>query len=134
MTRLHDVTITLDTSFIDAMKQSFASVSCALEQLPSGIADGLRESVLGGFVLSDDGSDLVVCEPIDLTATGATKLHTLKVAPSQRYNEIVSAIAACGDGYGIFVSHGWPILSIGSRVPIVAEARGESIAPGGGAA
>ena len=128
--RLGKLAIAVDIAATEAATESFRSVAAALEHVPRDFLDGLSELDLGVFVLGDDRSDLIVCEPIGFPATGARKLQGLKVSPSERYNELVAAIAGSGDGYGIRIIHGWPILSGDDRKPTVTEAGAVTSRPG----
>jgi hypothetical protein len=109
--RLGEITVCADHAASEAAMLSLESVATALEQVSPDLLDRLCESVLCGFVLGDEGSDLIICEPVGFPASGASKLQRLKVAPGKRYDELVTALARSGDGYGIRVVHGWPILS-----------------------
>jgi hypothetical protein len=42
----------------------------------------------------------------------------------------VAAVACRGDGYGIRIVHGWPILSVDDRKPTVTEAGAVTSRPG----
>lgn len=132
--RLGKLSVGVDGAANEGAVASFHSVRAALEHIPLNVFEGLTENILGLFVLGDHGGDLFVCEPVGLAAAGASELQGLKVSPSKRYNELVTAIAASGHGYGIRVVHGWPILSVDDRKPTVTEAGAVTSRSGEGAA
>lgn len=138
MAQIGPVTLSINTT---AARQSFESValamqslgSSALEQVLLQFDDLLAKDRLCSLVLFDDGRSLLGREPVDLPASRAGELHSLRVFPHERYVELVSAIARSGNAHAVRVVHDWPILSVASDSATVAEAGGESIPAGGGA-
>lgn len=95
-----------------------------VERFPDLLGTGFGGLVVG---LSPDAVSLFFGEPVMGAADGA--LH-LVLKPSDRYLELVSAVA--GD-FGMACDldvHGWPILSVVGRTPTVAEAGGAYSVPG----
>lgn len=72
-----------------------------------------------GLSLADQ-RDLFACELSLKGADGAADQDVFRVLPSQGYLELVAAVAQ-DFGVETVVSHGWPILSVESRIPTVAE-------------
>lgn len=110
---------------------SVASVAGVLEGRP-GLAERLCERGFRSLILCEDLGGLFRCESVGDPAAGAGELHGLRVVPDKRYLELVSAIVADGDAYVSGTSHGWPILSLGGGTSSVADAGGETTAPGKG--
>ncbi|WP_347271005.1 hypothetical protein [Rhizorhabdus histidinilytica] len=123
---------------LDAAEASFRSVFDALEA-----ADGIRDSLLGAFpdMFEADGPDclnliakvvdLLRLEHVFVSAGGADGRYWFVATPGDRYAELVAAIADKRD-LQIGKSHGWPILSLGGGTSSVADAGGETTAPGKG--
>ena len=115
--------ITLALSCIaDNAVESIQSALAAIESsgtAPHGFDDlfaGLGSDL--GADLREDALDLLFAEPVVSTADGALEC-TLK--PSQRYIELVAAIARDGNVAIDCSGHGWPVLSIVSPNTILAE-------------
>ena len=104
-----------------AMLQSFEALSEAVEQIrllePVEDCAGLCNRF--GLPLTNE-SDLVRIEIPLRAADRASDDHIFRILPSQRYIELVAAIAGYCRGETV-VSHGWPILSVVSRISTVAE-------------
>ena len=115
----------------EGASQSIASLKNALETV-SGLSDLVIEAGFGPLIFGDDRSGLFRCEAIDLSASGAGDLHSLRVMPDERYIELIAAVTIDGGPYVSGFVHGWPILSVGSSIPTVAEAGSAASAPGGG--
>ena len=131
-----DITFHADTSGIVASLRSVFDVLLA--------SGGALHTILEAFPDLFDtstgsaGPDLVVenfhlffGEAVCGPANGA---YELIFNPSDRYLELVSAVASDADVACNFDVHGWPILSVGGTSPTVTEAGGESISARGGAA
>lgn len=120
---------------LEAAAASAAALSAAADGIPESVRDELCRRVTHGGVLLDDADNLFRCESIGGAASGATELQGFQIAPSDRYLELVSAVAAHGNAHVSRVAHGWPILSQSeASTPTVTEAGGAHNAPGGGAA
>ncbi|UYY60128.1 hypothetical protein [Sphingomonas sp. S2-65] len=105
----------LETVGLDAALQSIASLGAAVH-VSDRVAQRLVDAFDSGLVLGDDLVSLFRREPIDGAAGGASELHRVRVVPSDRYIELVSAICADGDPtFSRTVLHGWPILSLNRR-------------------
>jgi hypothetical protein len=76
-----------------------------------------------------DLADLLSVEPVHLPAFGAGEIV---ISPSERYLALVSAVACEANARVVRFLHGWPILSIGGRKPIVADGRDVTSVPAGG--
>ena len=113
-----------------AIAASVASIAAALDVLPQGVADGFREQ----FIALTESGDLFGGEAIGLAAGGAGELKCFEILPSDRYVELVAALAGAADAHPVRFTHGWPVLSVVESSAIVAEAGGDENASGGGAA
>ena len=114
------------------MRASLASVHAALPLL-SEATKRVFGDLLAFGIEPDERFDLVVAKPVDRAASIAGKAHIFELLPSDRYLELVAAIADECDAGPIDFSHGWPLLSVVSAFATVAEAGGVTTAPGGGA-
>ena len=118
--------IAVDPASLDAALASALSVGPAL-LTSDGAHERFVESLLGGVDLSDERLDLLVCELVDHSAGGATKLEALKLDPSDRYLEAVAAVARDGHA-NVFFRHGWPILSSVCCSTTIADGEGGATA------
>jgi hypothetical protein len=101
------------------------------ELFPDLFRTGLGESLIEHPL---DVGELLVVDVIDGAAGRADKI-SLSVQPSDRYRELVAAVASDLNGRSdIVFSHGWPILSVGDRTPTVAEVPEATNLRDGGAA
>lgn len=107
------------TSVLDVL----ASSNSALETFTQRFGSVLQSDGLGGFVLTDDGIDLLWRECVDVTTGGAGELVSLEFNPSDAFLELVSTIASDGHSHVVF-SHGWPILSLAGDTASVTEPAG----------
>jgi hypothetical protein len=121
MAQIGPVTLTL-TCIADNAVQSIQSALAAIEAsggVPQGFDDlfaGLGSDLVAN--LHEDAVDLLFAEPVLRTADGALECA---LKPSQRYIELVAAIARDGNVAVDCSGHGWPVLSIVSPNTIVAE-------------
>lgn len=115
--------ITLDlTGVADGPLESIQSALAAIETLgraPEGFDDlfACGGSDLGAC-LREDAVDLLFAEPVLSAADGALKCA---LKPSQRYLELVAAVSRDRNVAFDLSGHGWPVLSIVSRISTVAE-------------
>lgn len=132
MAQIGPVTLTL-TCIADNAVESIQSALAAIESsgtAPHGFDDlfaGLGSDL--GADLREDAVDLLFAEPVLRTADGALECA---LKPSQRYIELVSAIARDGNVAVDCSGHGWPVLSIVSPNTILADAGGAAIPPAEG--
>lgn len=101
--------------------------------LLADFADLFTRAGDGGLVSREDGPPLVIVEPMDRATARAGELQGFEILPGDRYLELAGAVARHTDA-NIVLRHGWPILSVGSTPPTVAEAGDAASIPGGGAA
>lgn len=104
-----------------AAQQSISALVDALSQpgLFEAFEDLASLSDRYGLGLTDE-RDLVRVELSLRSAGGAADDDVFRILPSEGYVELVAAIAMdCGGE--AFVSHGWPILSVGVASQTVAE-------------
>lgn len=121
------IALSLDTEGFDAFLAAFA-------ELPVGILDGLAE-LLGEYIDGTrDFSDLLRFESVASSASGALKLCSVKILPSNVLLELMAAFAWYREDVSLGFSHGWPVLSLAADTASVAEAAEESILGGGGVA
>ncbi|MFZ5666932.1 MAG: hypothetical protein ACOY7L_17100 [Pseudomonadota bacterium] len=134
MAQIGPISLTL-TGAADNAVQSIQSALAAIEasgSAPHGFDDlfaGLGSGL--GADLREDAVDLFFAEPVLRTADGALECA---LKPSQRYIELVAAIARDGNVAVDCSGHGWPVLSIVSPNTIVADAGGAAIPPAEGCA
>jgi len=115
------------------------SLLSALEVLRA--SDALRDRIVPDFGdlfgaecngsltdLSVDAGNLLRAETVFRAADGALELV---LNPSDRYLDLMAAIARDGDLSCDLDFHGWPILSVAVGPTTVSEAGGESIPAGG---
>ena len=75
-----------------------------------GVSECLSSLFHGEFVSSNDVGDLIGSKSVNFSASGATKLHGIKVDPCDAYLILFSALARHSNSHRISVSHGWPHL------------------------
>ena len=104
-----------------AMQQSFHALSDAVEniRLSESVEDLASLCDRFGLPLTNE-SDLVRVELPLRAADRASDNYVFRILPGQRYVELVAAITRYCGGEAV-VSHGWPILSVESRIPTVTE-------------
>lgn len=108
--------------------------SDTLEHLVDAFSDLIASEVGGsGVKLIPDFGDLFVVEPVDRAALGTDEVR-LAVNPSDRYLDLVAAVAGDDDVSCNLDVHGWPILSVVARTSTVAEPAEVTILGGGGLA
>lgn len=134
MAQIGPVTLTL-TGIADNAVQSIQSALAAIEaagSAPHGFDDFFARggSDLGAD-LREDAVDLLFAEPVLRTADGALECA---LKPSQRYIELVAAVARDRNVAFNLNVHGWPVLSIVSPNTILADAGGAAIPPAEGCA
>jgi hypothetical protein len=116
------VSLTLTVTGGAAAKVSADALVDALDRLGNDRAGPFRHRLMTLY----ESGDLFVAEPACRSAGGAAILNGLQLEPSDRYRELVAAIADECDDVSIRVTHGWPILSDSSAVSL-AELAVESI-------
>lgn len=126
MAEVGPVTLVLKTSGMEDANASFTSLACVFG--PSGPQSDV-EKLLVEFLLSridggDDAPDLIRSEFFGNLTSRAIELHSLKILPSDRYVELVSAVADEREDLLISFRHGWPILSLAGDTASMAELPG----------
>lgn len=121
MAQIGPVTLTL-TGVADNAVESIQSVLAAIEATGSA-PDGFDDLFARGGSdlaadLREDAVDLLFAKPVLRAADGALKC-TLK--PSERYIELVAAVSRDRNVAFDLSGHGWPVLSVVSRISTVAE-------------
>lgn len=117
---------------VAAAAESIGSVRVALAAQET--ADGVDRAIPDAGTLFDNVDDLFRCEPVDGAAVRAAEIQGFEIKPTDRYSELVAAIASDRDQYTVRVRHGWPILSLAPRTTTVADAVGVENLDGGGLA
>lgn len=103
---------------------------CISEKL-AGEIDAFRDEIRNGVL---DSGDIVRIEGASAAAARADGLDcAVCFLPGERYREFVAAIAGEWN-LQVVDRHGWPVLSVASGPATVADAAGESILGGEGAA
>jgi hypothetical protein len=115
-------------SLASALESRFSVRELVADRFPDifyrlGGDDGRQLGLRGGDVLFTFGGRF---------AAGRAAEFTVLLKPSQRYRELVAAVAAHLQ-LDIVQVHDWPVLSVDGGTPTVSEAAGVSI-PGSGAA
>lgn len=111
--------------------QSVSALRALCEDAPELLPDALGEVDLGGLIdVPPDFSDLFVVEPFTVTTNTADQIG-LRCVPTKLYLDIVAAVQGKAGARCVF-NHGWPVLSLGSVDPSVAEAGDGVNLPGGG--
>jgi hypothetical protein len=137
MARVESVKVQLSCTGLEDAKASLESLASVLDPAgPKVEAEHLLAEFIANLrVGADDGGNICRFETLADAAGGTLELVSIKVLPSDRFLELMTAIAGERDDVSFVLRHGWPILSVGRvAAPTVAEAGGESIAPGGGPA
>lgn len=119
--------VLLSTGLVSDM---LAAAGSAAQAIAKDFPDLLDATPSGSVAyLCPDAGDLIFGKPVSVSTVGAIEFI---LKPSDRYLELVAAIARNGDVPFGFDPHGWPIPSLVCGNPTIAEAGGASSASGGG--
>lgn len=116
---------------IDSLTRALETRDSALPFLADLFPDIFHGTADQGFEFCPRGGDVVFTVAVRFAA-GLTGEATVSLKPSQRYREMLTALASHVEWHVVEV-HDWPVLSVDPPNSTVSEAAGESI-PGGGAA
>lgn len=134
MVKVGSIVLHFNTAHIVQSLNDLASLVAAIE-VPSDLAERvgseLSSIISGGCMLRDDAGDLIVGEPVDLSAGGALQIKSFQFHPSDGYLVLFSAVARDRKANVAFC-HGWPILSLVGDTASMAEAGASSSRLGGG--
>lgn len=117
MAQLQSLTVRVDFAAPALSFLSVAAVVVTLGDASESCARLSDEFAMAG----DDTGNLFVAKPVLNPAGGALVAEGVKVHPSDRYLELVAAIANEAKARVVFSDHGWPILSVGEGSPTVTE-------------
>jgi len=134
MTEVASINIGLATTGMDDASASLESIAAVLDPAgPKVEAEHLLAEFIAGLrVGADEGVDICRFETLANATSGAIELVSIKVLPSERFLELMTAIARERDDVSLVFSHGWPILSVAVPTTTVAEAGGASTPASGG--
>ena len=117
------------TSVFDVLAASGAAFDTFLNYFPGVFV----KDWAGSLDLSDQGLDLFLLDALQTTASIAGKSIICRFVPTDRFTELVTALLASDVQINVAGSHDWPILSVVSDHPSVAEApQPEKRTPSGG--
>lgn len=128
-------TVIITPEVVAAATDSLASVARALDVLDPELVShtALKQFVCDAVEVPEGISSLFRSNSSARLTGGALDKFVVSFDPSERYLELVAAIAVDCENLTVFFSHGWPLLSVGTdSPPTVTEAGGARNLTGGG--